>query len=662
MKRLRIYFAAFFLLLAIPLGLLLGRTYNNLEQEAFYFYRKEAERVLRDVGEGLLRDLRREEDRPYTQYRYIHVADDPVPEQSGLNLSPLSAFPVQSGIPGILGYFQVDPGGSFHTPLLPEDSVHTNLSVPRRLERQALHAKLAALIATQIPGSPDSDSLQDEALGEAGQGAASYADRFRQQLYSNVDAKLEARYLEEQADDYASGVSAPEPQRYARKVQKASPSQARIFDSKVEDVASSGGEKLKNRTEEAEADREVLKETAKSREGSIDQPSRLTLKSLPALLDVAAEVDPFQTRLVDRRWIAFTRRVWSQDRRYVQGFVADLGGFLKAYLEPMRRNSVLPAEATFLIFYRDRLLAGEGFEAPGESRPLLLYNAALPYPFSDFNVALAVASLPRGPGHRMAQVMGVYLLVLLVGGLLVIYRLAATQLDLSQKKADFVSAVSHELKTPLSTIRMYGEVLVEGWVEDDEKRQEYYRYIHEESERLSRLIQNVLQLARLEQNEWQVQLDSLDPVQLVGEIVGGLEPRLARAGFQAVVEAEGKPGPIHADRDAMTQILINLIDNSIKFSKDADRKEVRIMVGRLGGDCFIRIRDFGPGIPRPQLKKIFQKFYRIDSEMTRTTRGTGIGLALVKMMEDAMQARVDVANRDPGVEFTLRFRSAGPGR
>ncbi len=662
MKRLRIYFAAFFLLLAIPLGLLLGRTYNNLEQEAFYFYRKEAERVLRDVGEGLLRDLRREEDRPYTQYRYIHVADDPVPEQSGLNLSPLSAFPVQSGIPGILGYFQVDPGGSFHTPLLPEDSVHTNLSVPRRLERQALHAKLAALIATQIPGSPDSDSLQDEALGEAGQGAASYADRFRQQLYSNVDAKLEARYLEEQADDYASGVSAPEPQRYARKVQKASPSQARIFDSKVEDVASSGGEKLKNRTEEAEADREVLKETAKSREGSIDQPSRLTLKSLPALLDVAAEVDPFQTRLVDRRWIAFTRRVWSQDRRYVQGFVADLGGFLKAYLEPMRRNSVLPAEATFLIFYRDRLLAGEGFEAPGESRPLLLYNAALPYPFSDFNVALAVASLPRGPGHRMAQVMGVYLLVLLVGGLLVIYRLAATQLDLSQKKADFVSAVSHELKTPLSTIRMYGEVLVEGWVEDDEKRQEYYRYIHEESERLSRLIQNVLQLARLEQNEWQVQLDSLDPVQLVGEIVGGLEPRLARAGFQAVVEAEGKPGPIHADRDAMTQILINLIDNSIKFSKDADRKEVRIMVGRLGGDCFIRVRDFGPGIPRPQLKKIFQKFYRIDSEMTRTTRGTGIGLALVKMMGDAMQARVDVANRDPGVEFTLRFRSAGPGR
>ena len=146
--------------------------------------------------------------------------------------------------------------------------------------------------------------------------------------------------------------------------------------------------------------------------------------------------------------------------------------------------------------------------------------------------ALAVASLPRGPGHTLAQLLGVYLIVLLVGGLFVIYRLASTQLDLSQKKADFVSAVSHELKTPLSTIRMYGEVLVEGWVEDDEKRKSYYRYILDESERLSRLIQNVLQLAELERNEWKVQLVREDPVGLVEEIIQGLElehPALQRA-------------------------------------------------------------------------------------------------------------------------------------
>ena len=109
----------------------------------------------------------------------------------------------------------------------------------------------------------------------------------------------------------------------------------------------------------------------------------------------------------------------------------------------------------------------------------------------------------------------------------------------------------------------------------------------------------------------------------------------------------------------MTQILINLIDNSIKFSKEAERKEIQVTISQLGEECFIRVRDFGPGIPRPQLKKIFQKFYRIDSEMTRTTRGTGIGLALVKMLADAMRASVDVVNRDPGVEFSLRFRALG---
>ena len=163
-------------------------------------------------------------------------------------------------------------------------------------------------------------------------------------------------------------------------------------------------------------------------------------------------------------------------------------------------------------------------------------------------------------------------------------------------------------------------------------------------------------MAELERNEWKVQLVKEDPVRLVEEIVQGLEARLARAGFVAVTKAEGAPARIRVDRDAMTQILINLIDNSIKFSQEAERKEIQVTISQLGKECFIRVRDFGPGIPRPQLKKIFQKFYRIDSEMTRTTRGTGMGLALVKMLADAMRAGVDVVNRDPGVEFSLRFR------
>ncbi len=655
MTRLRIYFVAFFLLLAIPLGLLLRRTYSSLEQESFFFYRRAAESVLLNVGETLLGNLQTEESRPYTQYRYVHVADDPVPEQAGLNLSPLATFPVESEIPGILGYFQIDPDGSFHTPLLPDAEQHPGLTVPRRPEREELHRRLAALIVNARPGSVlETDAAVEDDL-ETGQSPEQQAGQFRQELESKVDAQLEQKYLSGQADEYSSETSAPE-QRYFKRVQKASPTQVRIFDSELGDALSKTGVKYKNRLQEAAPEPAEWKETTREREAAGDQPAVIPAEAFPGILDVEAEVDSFQTRVVGDQWIVFSRRVWWQDRRYLQGFAADLAGFLRQHVEPAVRSSVLPENASFLLFHQDELLSSQGLTSGREEKPVLLYSAQLPHPFNQFNVALAVASLPRGPGHTLAQLLSVYLVVLLVGGLFVIYRLVATQLDLSQKKADFVSAVSHELKTPLSTIRMYGEILVEGWVEDDEKRESYYRYIHDESERLSRLIQNVLQLAELERNEWKVQLVREDPVRLVEEIVQGLEARLARAGFVAVTKAEGDPSRIRVDRDAMTQILINLIDNSIKFSKEAEKKKIQVTVSQLGKECFIRVRDFGPGIPRPQLKKIFQKFYRIDSEMTRTTRGTGMGLALVKMLADAMRASVDVVNRDPGVEFSLRFR------
>ena len=144
MTKLRIYFVAFFLLLAIPLGLLLKRTYSSLEQESFFFYRRAAESVLLNVGEALLGNLQTEESGPIRSTATFTWPIIRVPEQAGLNLSPLAAFPVQSEIPGILGYFQIDPDGSFHTPLLPDAEQHPGLMVPRRPERETLHARLAS--------------------------------------------------------------------------------------------------------------------------------------------------------------------------------------------------------------------------------------------------------------------------------------------------------------------------------------------------------------------------------------------------------------------------------------------------------------------------------------------------------------------------------------
>ena len=320
MTKLRIYFVAFFLLLAIPLGLLLRRTYSSLEQESFFFYRRAAESVLFNVGETLLGSLQTEENRPYTQYRYVHVADDPVPEQAGLNLSPLATFPVESEIPGILGYFQIDPDGSFQTPLLPDAEQHPGLTVPRRAEREALQTRLASLIVDQRP----SLALETEDDLEASQGPEQQAGEFRQELLSNVDANLEQRYLSGQADEYSSETVAPE-QRYSKKVQKASPTQARIFDSEFDDALARAGEKQKSRLEEAAVEPAEWKEGTRERAAADDQPAG---SLFPGILDVEAEVDSLQTRVVGDQWIVFSRRVWWQDRRYLQGFAADLGEFL----------------------------------------------------------------------------------------------------------------------------------------------------------------------------------------------------------------------------------------------------------------------------------------------------------------------------------------------
>ena len=660
MTRLRLYFALFFVLLAVPVVVLLSHTYGNLEEESFFFHRQTAEAVMSTLQQQLQENLLVEEQRPYTHYRYIHVADQPVPQQEGLNLSPLAGFPVQSAIPGILGYWQIDPDGSFSTPLLPEGT--TGLSVPQRELREGLRDQLSLLLDGQLFSSPTGlrAQIEPDTQVEAQSSQETALSKLKKNLESNVDISLEEAYESEAspgAADYLSVLRRKEQESVEDaelRVQKASPTQAQVFDSQLEATYS---DELEQKRENAAPERlGALRNRAAGRQDSDvdqvgDRAGELEEEDQDAALEVVAEVDPFQSEFIDGEWLVFHRKVWSQDRRYIQGFVTDLEGFLEAHLGPAFLNSALPPSASYLLFYQGEILAPSG---DGSDRPLLLNSAALPYPLSDFHLAITVGQLPEGPGYQLVNFLAIFLSLLFVGGLLGVYRLTATQMELAQKKSDFVSAVSHELKTPLTAIRMYGEMLTEGWVEE-EKRESYYQHIHDESGRLSRLIQNVLTLAELERKEWQIDLKTHDPVEFVRGVSERLSSQVTRAGFEISTVEEGEPKPIQVDSDALTQILINLIDNAIKFSKEAPDKKIVLSVSQLGSDCYIRVRDFGPGIQRSKLKKIFEKFYRIDDEMTRTTRGTGIGLALVKMLADAMGAHVDVANRDPGTEFSLRF-------
>ncbi|MCH8059676.1 MAG: HAMP domain-containing histidine kinase, partial [Proteobacteria bacterium] len=266
--------------------------------------------------------------------------------------------------------------------------------------------------------------------------------------------------------------------------------------------------------------------------------------------------------------------------------------------------------------------------------------------------------LPPGAGASVLGWVTLVLAIVFVGGFVVLYRLGLSQINLARQQQDFVSAVSHELKTPLTSIRMYGEMLKEGWADED-KRQSYYNFIHDESERLSRLISNVLQLARITRNDPQFDLKSIK----VGELMSNTESRISSqiksAGFELRFKRSDDVDDVSImiDEDHFTQIIINLVDNAIKFSKNAEEKIVEVSSKRGADNRIIfSVRDFGPGIPKDQMKKIFQLFYRSESELTRETVGTGIGLAIVHQLTLAMNGSVDLINVEPGAEFRVMFR------
>jgi len=241
-----------------------------------------------------------------------------------------------------------------------------------------------------------------------------------------------------------------------------------------------------------------------------------------------------------------------------------------------------------------------------------------------------------------------------------LYRLSLRNINMVSQQQDFVSAVSHELKTPLTSIRMYGEILKSGWA-DEEKKKGYYSFIFDESERLTRLINNVLALARMTRNETSANLQPITVSELSDVIHSKVDSQVEAAGFELSlsVDPDVKESNLLIDADLFTQIIINLVDNALKFSVKAETRQIEIGVEKQSNNrVLFKVRDFGPGIAKGQMKKIFELFYRSENELTRETTGTGIGLALVSQLTHLMKGKIDVVNCEPGAEFRLTFPSS----
>ena len=235
---------------------------------------------------------------------------------------------------------------------------------------------------------------------------------------------------------------------------------------------------------------------------------------------------------------------------------------------------------------------------------------------------------------------------LLSGGILLLQQARASALDALQKTS-FVAHVSHELKTPLTTIRLYSDLLEQGRVPSEERRSEYLRTIGRESERLSRLVNNVLDFSRLERGLRALTLKRLDPAEELRRICEVNTPRLAEAGLRLSLVLSDEPLRISADRDALGQILLNLLDNAVKYA--AEGGELRVSLERSEeGRILMSVADRGPGVPASECERIFLKFHRIDQSLTAEKGGAGLGLSIARQLARAMQGELRCLPRQGG--------------
>ncbi len=255
---------------------------------------------------------------------------------------------------------------------------------------------------------------------------------------------------------------------------------------------------------------------------------------------------------------------------------------------------------------------------------------------------------------------GIYsYMFLLIGGILVFglaltIRTVSHELELARMKSDLVSTISHEFKSPLAAIRQLAEMLHSGRLPSEERRQKYYDILLEQSERLSLLIDNVLNLARIEEGRKEFLFEAVELGALVQQVVSSVREQVGHEGFDIDYEAGIDSVIAWIDREALSQALANLLDNAVKYSGDSKKVSVRLTVE--DEQAVVTVRDSGIGIRKDEVDKIFERFYRCGDELTRTVRGTGLGLSLVKEIVDAHKGFVHVESElGKGSTFSIRL-------
>jgi signal transduction histidine kinase len=348
--------------------------------------------------------------------------------------------------------------------------------------------------------------------------------------------------------------------------------------------------------------------------------------------------------------VYFTPKGASSDHPALAGFSFD-PEYLTNTFFPQALNEVMPREerndpshpepAIMVRFMKDQApfatSACWGGEKPEVERP---FDGVFSGLFLGIGLhGTTIADLSRRFARQQFLILGA-LSLLMGAGIVLMYRNVSRELALAKLKSDFVSNVSHELRTPLALIRLYAETLELGRITNRAKHQEYYEIIRKESERLTSLINNILDFSRIEAGKKEYDFRDTNVADLVRTTLESYRYEIEQNGFYFEEKIDNNIPSLRVDREAIARSLLNLVNNAVKYS--TDQKYLGVRLYQRNGSVNLEVVDRGIGIPAKDQAKIFEKFYRVGDPLVHNTKGSGLGLALVRHIVQAHGGEVRV--------------------
>jgi len=606
-----------------------------------------AEQIRQDVKRKLDEFIQAEQNRPYTDYLYYYVPENIV---SGQQQMPILRSPLAGRLEHGLAYgnFQIEPDGNVTTPN--DDIEQSGRSLNDGLYAETLSNRiniknnLLPVLNGTIPGSMKININRE---AESSPKARSQVSE-QIELAGDKDLKMKGEQGKIVQGQRAKALPIESLQRQDRQTQIIEQQRSVFERNIISNVLSPSQQAIPSPTRQANTQNLDQAESPQTQavQQHIGQPPAAQERQSEM---VQVRIEPFVSLVVpgtdDQQFIFngqvfLLRHVQIEDRHLLQGFGLNEKKLIEAIEESAER------------FIRE----GMYFELPqirnGQTESkAVAYTAILDFGFGDLVLNLKEidpAWIGKQISHLRYWYFSIIALVLLAValGLAGLWRSARAQIKLAQNKDDFISAVSHELRTPLTSIRMYSEMLEKNWVKSEDKLVEYYMNMRQESERLSRLIENVLDFSRIQRGRKKYTFKVGNINKCIADVVKIMRPYAAQRGFAIKTEL-GRVEQTTFDSDAVTQIAVNLLDNAVKYARNAENKTITVRTRSDEQFTLIEVEDHGPGVPHRQRKKIFEQFYRSGAEATRETTGTGLGLALVKKFAQAHNGFVEIISAKP---------------